>query len=145
MALTKSGIGEKPVEYYKKGEYFYKIVDEIAGKINGWKINGDLEKTLKSIIQQYPNIEAIYVLDSNGFMITETILKAGTKIKSPARKGENLSNKPYFKVCSDLNADTFLTYSYVSSATGSICRTGTKKLIRGNMVYFLCIDFVDDI
>lgn len=117
---------------------YYRIIEDIAARLNG-----DFEKILKSVILEYPNIEAIYVLDSNGLMVTNTVLRPGVKIESPAKKGDNLSHKPYFKVCPDLKTDTFLTYSYVSSATGSICRTGTKRIKMKNMVYFLCIDFVD--
>lgn len=122
----------------KKIEYYYGIIEEITQKLNG-----NLELSLKNAIQMYQDIEAIYVLDSDGFMITDTILKPGTKMKAPAKKGDRLSHKPYFKVCSDLKTDVFVTYSYVSSATGSLCRTGTKRIKKGDKVYFLCIDFVE--
>lgn len=131
-------------------QQIYKIVEEITAYVEH---STDFEKTCRTLIQNYPNIEAIYVLDSKGFMITDTVLRPGSQVKSPAKKGDRLSDKPYFKVCSDLKTDIFVTYPYVSSATGSICRTATrrirKQVVSGKNALpmvetcYLCIDFIE--
>lgn len=129
-------------------QQIYKIVEEITAYVEH---STDFEKTCRALIKNYPNIEAIYMLDSRGFMITDTILRPESQVKSPAKKGDRLSDKPYFKVCSDLKTDIFVTYPYVSSATGSLCRTATrrirKQVIVGNTpkveTYYLCIDFFE--
>ena len=104
------------------------------------------ESLLEEIIDQTPYLEALYILDRQGKQITETVLSKNIEIKPnrifcPARKGDDLSLKKYFYFLVDIELDKYITDSYISLATGNLCRTISVVFTgRDNKDYVLCMD-----
>lgn len=121
-------------------EEMFEITEYIAEKLK--KANNLEDANILKDIKYLKDIEALYLLDSKGFMITDTFLSSHPRL-NPA---ENcLAQKPYFKVCSDLKIDTYITFTYISQATGNLCKTATKKFERAGKIYYLCVDFTVDL
>lgn len=104
------------------------------------------EKILKTMIEQLSSIEAVYVLDENGIMITDTILRESGKGKAnmlfrKAGRGDDLSLKEYFYLLLFTGLQNYVTVSYVSWATGTLTRTLSTSF-KGSLgeTYVLCLD-----
>jgi len=102
--------------------------------------------TLEEMIDCTHYLEALYILDYHGIQLTETVLSKNTKVKRNrifqcARRGDDLSLKKYFYLLVDIELDKYITESYISLATGNLCRTITT-LFKGkdNKTYVLCMD-----
>ena len=104
---------------------------------------------LNDCITSHCDIDCAYVISESGQQISETICKQNGGVRtnhplfSPAAKGTDHSLKPYYYYMKILNTRRFFSESYLSLATGAVCRTmsaqfSTKKY--GNCI--LCIDFV---
>ncbi len=110
----------------------------------------DFDAVLQGMIDYSHYLEALYVLDSQGILITETFLNKNTKIKENgifrrAQKGEDLSLKKYFYFLMDVELDKYITESYISSATGNLCRTiSTLFKGKGHRTYVLCMDISEE-
>jgi hypothetical protein len=109
----------------------------------------DFNAILEEMIDHYHYFEALYILDRQGIQITETVLNknAGAKqnrIFRCAQKGDDLSLKKYFYLLADIEMDKYITESYVSLATGNLCRT-ISTLFRGRsgQTYVLCLDIAE--
>lgn len=73
-------------------------------------------------------IEAGYLLDKDGLQVTATHLGPGTAVSrsrlfAPAPKGTDHSSKEYFFSLLDAGLERYTTESYLSLATGKLCRT----------------------
>ena len=109
------------------------------------------EAKLKAAITDMSFIEAVYVLDQDGIMVTDTLMHEGMKINGSslfhkALKGENLSSKEYFYLLMFSGLKHFVTESYTSLATGNLTQTISCVFNAGNgdkMV--LCIDVQSNI
>jgi EAL domain-containing protein (putative c-di-GMP-specific phosphodiesterase class I) len=104
---------------------------------------------LKEMIDCTHYLEALYILDHQGIQFTETVLSKNTQVKPNrifqcARKGDDLSLKKYFYLLVDIELDKYITESYISLATGNLCRTITT-LFKGkdNKIYVLCMDIAE--
>jgi EAL domain-containing protein (putative c-di-GMP-specific phosphodiesterase class I) len=110
----------------------------------------DFDAVLQEMIDCSHYLEALYVLDSQGIQITETFLNKNAKIKEngifrPAPKGEDLSLKKCFYFLMDVELDKYITESYISSATGNLCRTiSTSFKGKNNRTYVLCMDISEE-
>lgn len=105
---------------------------------------------LEEMIDCTHYFEALYILDYQGIQLTETVLSKNTKVKPNrifrcARKGDDLSLKKYFYLLVDVELDKYITESYISLATGNLCRTITT-LFKGkdNKTYVLCMDISEN-
>ncbi|MEN6376253.1 MAG: EAL domain-containing protein [Smithella sp.] len=108
------------------------------------------ETILKTRLENTPIIEAAYVLDDNGIMMTDTILREYRQIKGnmlfqKAVQGDNLSLKEYFYLLMYTGLQNYVTESYISLATGHLTRTMTASF-KGSSgkTYILCIDIMVD-
>jgi EAL domain-containing protein (putative c-di-GMP-specific phosphodiesterase class I) len=104
------------------------------------------ETVLKTMIESLPLIEAVYVLDENGIMMTDTILRECRWAKAnmlfqKAGQGDNLSLKEYYYLLIFTGLQHYVTESYISWATGNLTRTmsASFKGLMGKMCV-LCID-----
>jgi hypothetical protein len=105
------------------------------------------EDMLNAMIGSLPSIEAAYVLDENGVMITDTVIrteKIGKKANMlfrEARKGDDLSLKEYFYLLNSAGLQNYVTDGYISWATGNPTRTLSVSF-RGlsGKTHVLCID-----
>ena len=101
---------------------------------------------LKTLIGKYPLLEYVYILDTKGRQVTETIgnqLKpnAGNKLFQPDRKGADQSLKDYYlRIQAGWKRHT--TEPYMSLATGNLCITNSTIFRAANgEQYILCTDF----
>ncbi|OJF77163.1 MAG: hypothetical protein BKP49_03240 [Treponema sp. CETP13] len=106
--------------------------------INNW------DSILFSRAKTYHYAQCIYVLDSQGIQITETAISQKKSQKqhllfNPAKKGTDLSFKSYF-VSRQEKQKWFISESYISNATGDICRTIVLLFHKQNSCYLLCLD-----
>jgi hypothetical protein len=70
-------------------------MDKIAGQCVGqWDNRGALEQTLLDGIQSIPQCAFLYVLDTNGIQLTESIQRTGV---SPGHYRRDRSQRPYMK------------------------------------------------
>ena len=60
---------------------------------------------------------------------------------APTKKGDDRSPQKYFYLPVDIELDKYVSESYISSATGNLCRT-ISTLFKGedNRTYVLCVD-----
>ncbi|HEY1407165.1 MAG TPA: EAL domain-containing protein, partial [Spirochaetota bacterium] len=95
--------------------------------------------------------ECMYVLDGHGCQITNSIVrecKSGERrapaIFHPADPGTDHSRKEYFYAIAHTGSDHYTSPSYISSASGNLCRTVslafTHELL--NSRFLLCADFI---
>jgi len=123
---------------------FIQTIDRISGSL----ITGELnlqEETLKAMIKNDPAIECAYILNESGIQTSETVINryiknSRSRIFQPDEPGSDQSNKDYFY--SLLNGhDKYITDPYISTATGSLCITISKKYTDpGGRSRILCVD-----
>jgi EAL domain-containing protein (putative c-di-GMP-specific phosphodiesterase class I) len=108
----------------------------------------EFDPILRNIIDDFPRVECVYVLDDTGIQVTETICNAavahrpGTAMFRPARKGTDHSLKEYYYVLIDVELQKYTTDPYVSLASGNLCRTISTcfRDAANNRLYVLCVD-----
>jgi len=106
------------------------------------------DEILQHIIDDFPKVECVYVLDDAGIQVTGTICNAsvtqrpGTAMFRPARKGTDHSLKEYYYVLMDVELQKYTTDPYVSLASGNLCRTISTcfRDAANNRLYVLCVD-----
>lgn len=117
-----------------------KLTKSEAGRFNG---------LLQEIINEFPYVEALYTLDGKGVQCTDTIINGNAnvsrrKIFQSAKRGDDLSLKEYFYVLIDSGLPKYTTDSYISFATGNLCRTiATTFNGFDNRTYVLCVDILE--
>ncbi|MGH7738622.1 MAG: EAL domain-containing protein, partial [bacterium] len=104
---------------------------------------------LAQMASGFPEAEGIYVLDEEGFQVTDTILTAPDAGRRnpvmfyPALKGSDhrLREYFYFLVETDLGKGQFVTTPYLSTASGKVCVT-LSTIFHGTdqKKYVLCVD-----
>lgn len=113
--------------------------------------NSDLDRfddVLHNVIGSYPQVECMYVLDSAGVQITDTVWNPSVHrhddghLFRPAPKGTDHSLKEYYYILLDVELQKYTTDPYVSFASGNICHTISTYFrdARNNTLYVLCID-----
>jgi len=108
--------------------------------------NGCFDTALATLVRRDMNIEACYLLDQNGIQISSThlgydIVVPHTHLFAPAFRGTDHSSKEYFFSLLDCGLDRYTTETYISIATGNLCRTVSVVLNYScHEKYVLCID-----
>lgn len=108
----------------------------------------EFNEILEHLIDDFPKVECVYVLDDAGVQVTETICnatvaqRAGAAMFRPARKGTDHSLKEYYYVLIDVELQKYTTEPYVSLASGNLCRTISAcfREAATNRLYVLCVD-----
>ena len=92
------------------------------------------------------NVQCLYLLDERGCQISGTnchIEFEKNKLFSPSVVGADHSLKEYYFQMANHKTDMYLTDSYISLATGNICRTMSKRFsFSTDKEAILCIDFM---
>jgi len=108
-------------------------------------------QVFQEFIAMNSEIECIYLLDSSGIQISDTISspfvarQPRPSIFSPALQGTNHSFKAFFTCFEALGIHRYLTDIYLSLASGNLCRTFSVQLDRDNTAgMILCIDFLEE-
>src|SRR4051812_11156409 len=108
----------------------------------------EFDEILLHLIDDFPKVECVYVLDDAGIQVTETICntaitqRPGAAMFRPARKGTDHSLKEYYYVLIDVELQKYTTDPYVSLASGNLCRTISAcfRDAANNRLYVLCVD-----
>jgi EAL domain-containing protein (putative c-di-GMP-specific phosphodiesterase class I) len=108
----------------------------------------EFDEILLHLIDDFPKVECVYVLDDAGIQVTETICntavrqRPGAAMFRPARKGTDHSLKEYYYVLIDVELQKYTTDPYVSLASGNLCRTISTcfRDATNNRLYILCVD-----
>jgi EAL domain-containing protein (putative c-di-GMP-specific phosphodiesterase class I) len=104
---------------------------------------------LQEIINEFSYVEALYILDERGIQCTDTVINGSVnvsrrKIFQSAKRGNDLSLKEYFYVLTDSGLPKYTTDSYISLATGNLCRTiATTFNGFDGRSYVLCVDILE--
>ena len=109
----------------------------------------EFQPVIESSLSCMSGCECVYVLDSNGCQITETICMNKETGKSaslfhPAEMGTDHSLKDYFYILAGSGGESFTSEAYVSLASGNLCRTVSKMFAHreSGERYVLCADFL---
>ena len=133
-------IGDK---IYKK-KVFLKEAQELSKKIiaiYNMKNISSISK-LTSMIVEHPKLEAIYIIDSNtGLQKDDTITNIkGTTLFHPSKDKHDHNLKEYFFIAKRSSRDDYLSITYVSKASGNMCKTYSTSITIDNKIYILCLD-----
>ncbi len=107
---------------------------------------GEFEAVLAALVERDSSVEAAYLLDSRGLQVGATHLGAScqhgpNRLFAPSHDGTDHSTKEYFFSLLDTGLKRFTTDSYISMATGKLCRTVAMTLNHSSgATYVLCID-----
>ncbi|MFP4584833.1 MAG: EAL domain-containing protein [Desulfococcaceae bacterium] len=102
---------------------------------------------LREKVPSQCGVQCAFVLDQAGRQIGQTVFAAPPAVSSghpfftPSSPGTDHSLKPYFCRLNILGTERFFTDSYLSLATGVLCRTFSARFEgEGGTPHFLCID-----
>ncbi len=104
------------------------------------------DDVLATLVEQDSGVEAAYLLDSRGIQVGGTQLGASgrqvpNRLFAPSHQGADHSTKEYFFSLLDTGLKRYTTDSYISMATGRLCRTIALLLEhRSGANYVLCLD-----
>jgi EAL domain-containing protein (putative c-di-GMP-specific phosphodiesterase class I) len=121
------------------------------------EIQADLSKTtgshfeakIKDLVRFFPLAEGIYVLDEQGFQVTETVFgdphlsQKNRAIFNPVMKGTDHTLRDYFYMLTEggLRKNSYITDPYISMASGSLCVTFSRLFKDAEKKdYVLCVD-----
>lgn len=106
----------------------------------------EFDAVLASLARQASTVEAVYLLDHHGQQLGSTHLGLASQAEpnrlfSPSSNGADHSCKDYFFSLVDTGLERFTTDSYISMATGNLCRTVSMAVEhRQGCTYVLCLD-----
>jgi len=110
----------------------------------------EFSEVLERLLKNLTLIEAVYVLDGRGVMVTDTLFRdrrpaPENPLFREARRDDNLSLKDYFYLVMFTGLQRYVTDRYISWATGNLTRT-ISSAFRGpaGEGYVLCIDVRED-
>ncbi len=151
MANTFSVRMTEKIRSIKKQHDCYKeIISIIIKQLSSCRKQDEFDNKLKTIIDTFVYVDALYVLDEHGIQVTDTYLNYDIRhewglLFAPAKKGDDHSLKEYYFLPSNLDFEKYTTKSHVSLATGNICRTiSTMFKVMRSRKYVLCVDFKEN-
>jgi EAL domain-containing protein (putative c-di-GMP-specific phosphodiesterase class I) len=121
------------------------------------EIQAELSKTtrdhfegkLLGLVRFFPLVEGFYVLDENGFQLTETVFgdrqlfHKNRMIFNPAMRGSDHTLRDYFYMLTEggMKKATYITDPYISMSSGSLCVT-FSRLFKSteDKNFVLCVD-----
>jgi EAL domain-containing protein (putative c-di-GMP-specific phosphodiesterase class I) len=104
------------------------------------------DTVMARLVKNDHSVECAYLLDSDGVQVSLTHLNpasrhASSRLFAPAPRGADHSNKEYFFSLLDAGLERFTTETYLSLATGHLCRTVSCVVPRTDGSKFvLCLD-----
>lgn len=121
-------------------------VQQMIGSLSKCNNKEEVDTILKESLKQTSMMECAYVIDSSGVQYSDTVMNPKIKINDekhfkPASAGEIHATKLYFRQGIKHAQDMYLTYEYVSSATGGLCKTCTRYYTNNaGFGMLLCVD-----
>ena len=110
---------------------------------------GHFEAKIKDLVRFFPLAEGIYVLDEQGFQVTETVFgdphlfQKNRVIFNPVMKGTDHTLRDYFYMLTEggLRKNSYITDPYISMASGNLCVTFSRLFKDAEKKdYVLCVD-----
>ncbi|MCM1577406.1 MAG: EAL domain-containing protein [Ruminococcus sp.] len=145
QAAQKLNISTKknPTVINMKIESYKRIIYELVNRL-ACMDGSDYDKELHAYVEEHPEIECAFLIDSKGFQITSTVMSPTAHIEEgfhPAPIGVNHDIKNYFYAIKEQIEDPFISGWYISNATGSSCKTISSKFYnkKGEMTV-VCVD-----
>lgn len=146
--ISKRYIEERNIktrEEEKEREEYIKITERISGALSE-RSPFPPEDTLSRIISTCDCIECAYILDHTGVQLSGTVINSDTlltgrnRIFRPDGPGTDQSYKDYYYSLVN-GRETYITRPYLSSATGNLCTTVSKKYRESEgFTRILCVD-----
>ncbi len=134
-------------EEKKKNKKLNKIVDYCINELASVTHN-EFDNKLLQITWAHKNIECVYILNSSGMQISNTIRYCNENgVKNnlffySARVGTDHTMDKYYYLLRKANLNKYVTEPYVSMATGNLCITISKVFKnKENLKFILCVDF----
>lgn len=126
-----------------KIESYKRIIYELVNRLACME-GSDYNKELECYVNEHPEIECAFLIDSRGFQITRTVMSPEAVIHEgyhPAVIGVNHDIKNYFYAIKEQIEDPFISGWYISAATGNSCKTISSKFYnkKGEMTV-VCAD-----
>lgn len=123
-----------------------KIADAVFTRLQDIPADS-LEREFHAVLGQYPALECLYLLSSDGVQISETVCspyhipERKRFLFKPAPKGTNHSLEEHYYALTD-SQPCHLTESYLSMNSGNLCVTASKMFLdkADGQVYHLCAD-----
>lgn len=122
------------------------IMEELISNLSQLDTSSQMENILKQLVKNNENVECYYILSEEGFLVTPTILNPNFTLDnsnefSLGLLGSDSSSKKYYRQAIILDGTTYISYDYISSATGKLCRTLSKKYNdRNGNTFIACVD-----
>jgi EAL domain-containing protein (putative c-di-GMP-specific phosphodiesterase class I) len=94
------------------------------------------------ILEEVQIVEALYFINSyDSTQIGETTLLTKQRgFYEPSVHGEDHSLKDYYYICKNSKDGKFISQKYISSASGNMCRTFSKRFSHNSKEIILCLD-----
>lgn len=130
-----------------QNERYQEAVQEIVRSIQQKSI-ADVHALLKICIDQSDILDAVYIINSEGVQITQTIMKENRRrsinpVFRAANVNEDLSHKDYVYQLIHAGLPRYTTDRYISFATGNLCVTLSHWFEdENNRPCILCTDFL---
>ena len=141
-------------DYFEKFYEYRREIEAIVGKAVESEITtslgvcdiGNLEDTLKNMVEAFPFVDAVYSLDGNGIQEGRTFI-SGRRITASEDTGQDRSHRPYFITaknrCAELGKTnkSISTPPYMSSLTKRLCITFSVPICDGDSILrVVCVD-----
>lgn len=130
----------------------YSLYNEVIGMLKGMLSQTEaacFSPVLEKHVEEHYFIEALYVIDMQGVQVSETVLncnipKKKVSIFQPARLGDDHTMKEYYYTFLNTGIERYTTDTYLSFATGNLCRTISVLFESCDEKYILCMDVMED-
>lgn len=107
-----------------------------------------IDAVLEEIIKNQKDFECLYVIDGNGYQVSNTIMNPEILVEQdenfkPAMPGDFYGAKKYFRQAIKTRQEWYTSIEYISTATGGLCKTlscsyeGTDQ-----QTYVVCVDMI---
>lgn len=143
----KSQVGSS-IQQQKVAFLDQKLAEYILSKLTKAGTAGDMDALLEEIIKNYKDFECLYVINSNGYQVSHTVMNPDIAIEQdenfkPAMPGDNHKTKKYFVEALKKSGEWYTSYEYISTATGGLCRTlSCSYQASDHNTYVICVDMI---
>ena len=128
-------------------EFIRELTNKLVAKLIPAAIQA-IDTILETDIQDYRDVECLYVINGEGKQLSHTIMKPRIMVEQdenfrPALPGEDYSSKKYFRQAMKNKQELYTSLEYISKATGNLCKTISCAYQGADKeCYVLCIDLL---
>jgi methyl-accepting chemotaxis protein len=116
-------------------------ISEVEAKLSNLAM---VNEELLACMEGKPNVECAYLIGEDAIQVSKTILSESIQIGknnfSPAKPGDNYKKKKYFTEALYQKGKEYITFEYISNATGNLCKTFSRVVWVNDCRYVLCVD-----